>query len=70
HQWWYVLIYVVAMIGLAFHLSHGFQSSFQTMGFNHPKYTPGIKKFGTAFAIIVPLAFAAIPVIVFLKSLS
>jgi len=63
------ILYVLAMFTLAFHLLHGFQSAFQSLGLNNPKYTPGIKKFGAAFAIIVPLLFAIIPVYIhfFLK---
>ncbi|MBK6266797.1 succinate dehydrogenase cytochrome b subunit [Marivirga sp. S37H4] len=66
---WYVALYVVCMIGLAFHLSHGFASAFASLGVSHNKYTPFIKKFGIAFAIIIPLGFAAIPVIMFINSL-
>lgn len=68
-QWWYVALYVVGMIGLMFHLYHGFSSAFQTLGLNHVKYNPAIKFVGVAFAIIVPAMFAAIPVIMFLKTL-
>jgi len=68
-QWWYALIYVLAMAGLGFHLAHGFWSAFQTLGLNHKKYTPMIKKLGLAFAIIVPLMFASMPVYFFLQSL-
>lgn len=64
---WIVIFYVVAMIGLMFHLYHGFQSAFQTLGLNHPKYNPAIKVIGTAFAIIVPALFASIPVLMYLN---
>jgi succinate dehydrogenase / fumarate reductase cytochrome b subunit len=64
---WIVALYVVAMIGLMFHLLHGFQSAFQTLGLNHPKYNPAVKFIGTAFAIIVPAAFAAIPILMYLS---
>jgi len=62
------ILYVLAMAVLAFHLLHGFQSAFQSLGINN-KFTPVIKTFGTAFAIIVPLLFAIIPVYIhfFLK---
>jgi succinate dehydrogenase / fumarate reductase cytochrome b subunit len=59
---WYVAINVAAMVFLIFHLNHGFQSAFQTLGWNHKKYTPIIKLVGTGFSILVPIAFAAIPV--------
>ncbi len=55
------ILYVLAMFVLAFHLLHGFQSAFQSLGLNNPKYTPAIKGFGKAFAILVPLMFASIP---------
>ena len=59
---WIVLFYVISMIGLSFHLLHGFQSAFQTLGLNHNKYTPFIKGLGRGFAIIVPALFALIPI--------
>jgi len=61
-----VIIYVFAMFVLAFHLWHGFASAFQTLGVNHSKLTPFIKGFGKAFSVLVPLAFAIIPIIIFL----
>lgn len=66
---WYSALYVFFMIGLAFHLAHGFHSSFQTLGVRHAKYTPIIKKAGIAFAIIVPALFASMPIYIFIKSL-
>jgi succinate dehydrogenase / fumarate reductase cytochrome b subunit len=54
------------MAALAFHLHHGFQSAFQTLGINHRKYTPIIEKVGLVFSIAIPLAFAIIPVYIFL----
>src|SRR6267154_1194577 len=57
-QRWYVALYVVCMVGLAFHLWHGFASAFQTLGLNHVKYNPIIHFVGKAFAIIVPALFA------------
>lgn len=65
-QLWYVALYVVSMFALAFHLLHGFQSAFQTLGINHKKYTPAIKLVGFAFSVIVPAAYAAIPIVMFL----
>ncbi len=64
-QWWYVALYVVSMITLAFHLWHGFTSAFQTLGLNHMKYNPVINFVGRAFAIIVPALFALIPIMMF-----
>jgi succinate dehydrogenase / fumarate reductase, cytochrome b subunit len=58
----FTIFYVISMIVLGFHLFHGFQSAFQSLGANNPKYTPFIKLFGKGFAIIVPLLFAIIPI--------
>ncbi len=57
-----VIIYVIGCLSLAYHLLHGFQSAFQSMGINHPVYTPIIKSVGNAFSLIVPLVFAAMPI--------
>lgn len=58
---WWSLMYIVAMILLAFHLVHAFQSGFQTLGLRHTKYTPFIKGFGVVFSILICLGFAIIP---------
>lgn len=62
----WVILYVLSMISLAYHLLHGFASTFQTMGWNHKKYTPIIKAIGVGFSIIIPLLFAAMPVWIYL----
>ena len=66
-QLWYTILYVVAMIALGFHLWHGFQSAFQTMGWNHPQYTPIVKGVGKAFAVIACGLFALIPIVIYLR---
>ena len=58
----YVLFYLISMSILAFHLSHGFGSAFQTLGLNHKKYSPFIKTIGLTFSVIVPILFGLIPV--------
>ena len=68
-QWWIVLLYVAAMILLAFHLKHGFQSAFRTLGLVHKKYSPLIEMLGLAFCIIVPTLFALMPIYHFAKSM-
>ena len=62
----YVVFYVVSMAVIAFHLAHGFQSAFQTLGLNHKKYTPAIRFLGRVYAIAVPALFALIPVYMYL----
>lgn len=65
-NWYIVAIYLLGVGSLLFHILHGFPSAFQTLGINHKKYTPLIKKVGVAFAIIVCLLFAAMPITMFL----
>jgi succinate dehydrogenase / fumarate reductase cytochrome b subunit len=67
-QEWLVALYVLSMIFLGFHLSHGFASAFQTFGINHKKYSPAIKAIGTAYAILVPSLFASMPVYIYFSS--
>ena len=65
-----VLLYLVAMAALAFHLIHGFQSAFQTIGFNHKRYIGFIRSVGIwVFGVIIPIAFAAMPLYFFFKGL-
>lgn len=56
-----VIVYVIGCISLAWHLLHGFWSSFQTLGLSSPKYVGIIRCVGTAFSIIIPLIFIAMP---------
>ena len=60
-----VAAYLVGLATLAFHLWHGFQSAFQTLGLNHPKYSPIIKGLGKLYAVIIPLGYAVIPLYYF-----
>jgi len=57
-----VIVYLVGLGVLSFHLSHGFQSAFQTLGLNHKKYTPTINTLGKIISIVIPLGFALIPI--------
>lgn len=58
----YSIIYVIGVILLGFHLYHGFQSAFQTLGLNHKKYTPIIEGLGKLYAIIIAVGFASMPI--------
>lgn len=66
-QLWYVALYVFMMAVLALHLHHGFQSAFQSLGLNHPRYTPLVKNVGVFIAVVVPVLFALIPVWMFVN---
>ncbi|MBC6698142.1 succinate dehydrogenase cytochrome b subunit [Hymenobacter puniceus] len=58
----YVALYVLAQVALLYHLLHGFQSAFQTLGLTHRKYTPAIKLLGIVFSVVVCAGFAAMPI--------
>lgn len=67
----YALLYVVAVGFLSFHLNHGFQSAFQTLGVNNKKYAPLLKIFGSFFAfIVVGLGFASFPILFYLSHIA
>jgi succinate dehydrogenase / fumarate reductase cytochrome b subunit len=57
-----LVAYITGLLALFFHLKHGFQSAFQTLGLDHKKYTPFIKVAGLVYSIVVPLGFASMPV--------
>ncbi len=61
-----VLLYVAGCISLAWHLMHGFQSAFRSIGVYNNRYLKMANSVGIAFSIIVPLAFAMMPVSVYL----
>jgi succinate dehydrogenase / fumarate reductase cytochrome b subunit len=60
------IFYIVAMALLCMHLYHGLWSMFQSLGVNHPRYTPIVKKFAAAFAWFVAIGNISIPVMVML----
>lgn len=63
-----VALYVVAMAALAFHLIHGFQSAFQTLGFNHRRYIGIVRAIGVwVFGVLIPIGFAMMPLFFFFK---
>lgn len=64
-----VIIYSLSFVFLSLHLLHGFQSAFQSMGARHKKYTPGIQKFGKAYALLIPAGFIFIAVYHYINTL-
>jgi succinate dehydrogenase / fumarate reductase cytochrome b subunit len=65
-----VLLYVLACISLAYHLMHGFQSACRTLGLGNQRYMVLVQALGLGFSIIVPLAFAMMPVSIYLGWIS
>jgi succinate dehydrogenase cytochrome b subunit len=64
------IFYIIAMALLCMHLYHGLWSMFQSLGINHPRYTPLLKKFAAVFAWIVAIGNISIPVSVMLGILT
>ncbi len=61
-----VILYVLGCISLAWHLMHGFQSAFRSIGLYNNRYLNLANAVGIGFSIIVPLAFAMMPISVYL----
>jgi len=61
----FVIFYLCCFIFLAFHLLHGFQSAFQSLGLNHKTYSPVIKFLGIAYSLLITLGFMIIPVYIY-----
>ena len=56
---WRVVLYVISFVFLYFHLKHGFQSAFQSLG-ARGRLTPFIKNFGNVYSLIISIGFIAI----------
>jgi succinate dehydrogenase / fumarate reductase cytochrome b subunit len=55
------VIYIAAMIALAFHLWHGVWSMFQTLGAPEERYGSTGRRFATIFTLLVTIGFATVP---------
>ncbi|MCU0435074.1 MAG: succinate dehydrogenase cytochrome b subunit [Bacteroidia bacterium] len=58
----YAIIYLISVLLLAFHLNHGFQSAFQTLGINNQKYSKVWKMASVGFAVLIGVGFGAFPI--------
>ncbi len=65
---WIVIIYVIAMIALAYHLIHGITSGVRTLGLFHPKFVRWINIFGIIYSIIICVGFALMPIYIYLTN--
>ena len=64
-KWPFVVAYIIGLLALGFHLLHGFQSAFQTLGLRHKKYTPIIEAIGVIYTVLVTVGFAVLPIYMF-----
>lgn len=65
-QLWYVVFYLASLAVVGFHLRHGFQSAFQTLGLRTKKYQSLIDFIAVLFWFVVPLGFAFITIYIYL----
>ena len=63
---WVVIVYLVGCLALSYHLMHGFQSAFRSLGVHNNRYLKMLNSIGIGFAIIVPIAFAMMPISMYL----
>jgi succinate dehydrogenase / fumarate reductase cytochrome b subunit len=60
-----VIIYLIGLLALSFHLWHGFESAFQTLGLTHKRYGFLFRVIGRVYSIAIPVGFAIIPLYVY-----
>lgn len=61
----FVIFYIICFLIMAFHLVHGFQSAFQSLGLDHKTYTPVIKFLGILYTVLVTAGFILIPIYIY-----
>ncbi len=64
------IIYLIAVLFLGFHVSHGLFSMFQTLGLNDPTWQPRLRIMGYLFGIFIFIGYASIPAGVLLNIIS
>lgn len=64
----YVILYLVGLGALWFHLTHGFWSALQTIGFNNQLWFNRWKCIGNIYATIIVFGFAIVAIAYFIKS--
>lgn len=65
----YCLIYLIWFLAIWFHLTHGFWSAFQTIGWDNQIWMKRLKCLANVFATVVFLGFALVVVVFYLRSL-
>ena len=61
-KWWILLLYIVWFIAIWFHLTHGFWSMFQTIGWNNGIWFKRLKVIGCIFSTLICVAFIAVAI--------
>jgi len=58
----YTILYILAFVALGFHLSHGFESALQSLGYRREKYHKYAKRIGNLIAFVVAAGFSLIAI--------
>jgi succinate dehydrogenase cytochrome b subunit len=61
----FVIFYIAAFIFLGFHLTHGFQSAFKTLGIDNRKWTPVIQFLAIIYTTLIVAGYSLIPLITY-----
>jgi succinate dehydrogenase / fumarate reductase cytochrome b subunit len=59
---WYAGIYLISVVLIGMHLSHGIRSGFQSIGLNNTKYDPLLEKIAVGYSALITVGFASFPV--------
>ena len=62
---WRVGLYVAGSLLVGWHVFHGFQSAFRSLGVNHSGWTPVFRKAGAGLGLLFALGFASLPLWIF-----
>ena len=67
-HWWMVVLYIIWFGAIWFHLTHGFWSAFQTIGWSNQIWTKRLNVIGYIFATLIFLGFAAVAINAYLQT--
>jgi hypothetical protein len=67
-KWWILLIYIIWFVAIFLHLSHGFWSMFQSVGWSNQTWMKRLKVIGICVAALICLMFVAAAVNAFLQA--
>lgn len=67
-KWYNLCLYLIWFVALWFHLTHGFWSALQTIGWNNQIWYKRLKVIACAYATILMLGFAVVAIFAFCKA--
>lgn len=64
------IIYILAVTAVGMHFAHGFQSLFQTLGYEPQDYGGAVQRLSLALGAVLAVGFSAIPIYVIIRHLT